>query len=241
MKLPNYFKIIWWVLLLGIVTYFLSQRYNSFINGSATSMDIFIFLIWISLLLVPLFQEVSFFGIKLKKEIDSLKSDVKEQIINLRSEIQSSIDVRTQINPQIYLTPPPPDSQLPIIEKRFRQILEETLSTQGIQRPIAESAEIEVPDSNQFLFSIRYQMENELRRIFKQRFGEEEGKRPLPIFHITRSLAESGLIDPRLAVVIREVYLICSPAIHGEQVSDSIVRFVRDIAPEIIVSLKAIQ
>ena len=83
-------------------------------------------------------------------------------------------------------------------------------------------------------------MEKELRRIWKQRFGEVEGKRPAPYLLITRSLVEAGLIDPKIANVIREVYAICSPAIHGLQVSESQVRFVRDIAPELMASLKAI-
>lgn len=97
MKLPNWFKILWWLLLLVIVTYFGCQRYDSFIKGSATLMDVFVFLVWISLLLVPLFKEVSFFGMKFKQEIDSLKNEVREQIMNLRSEIQTSVNLQNRI------------------------------------------------------------------------------------------------------------------------------------------------
>lgn len=235
MKLPNWFKIIWWILLLGIVTYFMSQRYNSLANGSATQMDIFIFLIWISLLLVPLFQEVSFFGIKLKKEIDSLKSDVKEQIVNLRSYIQNTI----QFNPQIYLTPPSSDSQLNIIEENVRPILNEIMRKHGVQVPDTISSKMEIPDNTRFLFSIRYEIDKEVKRIW-QYSAAKEGKRPLPILQIIRSLTEFEIINPKLANVIREVYKICSFAIHGEHVTDGQINFVRDLAPQLIVSLKAI-
>jgi hypothetical protein len=98
MKLPNWFKILWWILLLLIVTYFGWQRYDSFAKGSVTVLDVFVFLIWMALLLIPLFKEVKFFGIELKQEIDSLRKEVKEQIINLRSEIQTSISLQNRIN-----------------------------------------------------------------------------------------------------------------------------------------------
>jgi len=234
MKLPNWFKVIWWILLLVVLTYFLSQRYNSFVEGTATPMDIFLFLIWVALLLVPLFQEVSFFGVKLKKEIDSLKSDVKEQITNLRSEIQNSIDIRTQI----ITTPPPPDSRLPELEERFKQIMEDTLRIQGVQRPVDVPEQIDVPEDVSFLFSVRYGIERELRRIWEQRFD----RRPVrTISQIVSLLAESELIDPRLANVIRDVYAVCSEAVHANQVTDNQVSFVRDIAPKLMASLRAMQ
>lgn len=238
MKLPNWFKIIYWICLSGIVTYFIWQRYNFFINGTATLLDIFIFLIWMTLLLVPLFQEVNLFGIKLKTEIDSLKSEIKEQIINLRADIQNTINVRAQINPQFNFTPPS-DSQLPMMKEHFRQILDEELRMRGIERPSAPS-EIEVPENAKYLFSVRYKIEKELRRIQKQRFGEENIKRPMPVNQMTRSLVQSELMDTKLANVIREVSAVCSPAIHGEEVSSNQVKFVREIAPELIETLKSI-
>ena len=78
MKLSTRLRVIWWFFLVGVLTYLVLQRFNSFVSGSASPMDILVFLIWISLLLVPLFQEVSLFGVNLTKEIDSLKSDLKE-------------------------------------------------------------------------------------------------------------------------------------------------------------------
>ena len=97
MKLPNWFKILWWLFLLAIVTGFVLARFDSFIKGSVTVLDVFVFLIWIALLLIPLFKEVKFFGIELRQEIDSLRKEVKEQIVNLRSEIQTSINLQNRI------------------------------------------------------------------------------------------------------------------------------------------------
>ena len=48
------------------------------------------------------------------------------------------------------------------------------------------------------------------------------------------------LIAPQMGNAIREVYSVCSPAIHGEEVSSAQVDFVRNTAPELIPALEVI-
>lgn len=235
MKLPNWVKIIWWVLLVVIISTFLYKRMDSIIKGQASAFDIFAFVIWICFLLVPLFQEIEIFGIKLKQQIE----DVKEKIVDLKNEIHNSINVRTQFNPQIYMTPPP-DSQLPVIEQRLITILEEARRNLGIPEQNISSQIPEISHNIKTLFNARYHIERELRRIWRDRFDGEKRNRPVQISQIIGTLVESQLIDSRLASVIREVYSICSPAIHGEDISERQVAFVRDIAPGLIETLRAI-
>ena len=237
MKLPNWAKISWWIILLAVVTFFIIKRFDSIINGSASPADIFIFLIWVSLLLVPLFQEISFFGVKLKKEMDGLKSYVREQMINIRSEIQNSVDVRTQISPRIYFNQPISDSRLPRLKKRFKEIL----NAQKTPSPVKTFKRAKIEEDTQFLFSVRHEIEKELRRIWKEFYPVEEGKPTKSFFQMVHSLSEIGIIKPEHTLVIRDVYNVCSPAIHGVQVSKSQVKFVRDIEPELMKSLKAIR
>lgn len=239
MKLPNWFKVLWWAMLLLISSVTLYKRYDAITTGGAALADVFIFLIWVALMLLPILKEVSFFGISLRKEIEELKSSLQLQMLNLKSDIQNSIDVRTQFNPNIYFTPPP-DSHLPAMEERFRQILEETLRAQGMTKPVTVTEEPAISPDAQFLFSVRFAIEKEMRRIWQARFGEESGRRHVPIFQMARAFVEAELLDPRLENIVREVYAICSPAIHGEFVSENQVRFVRDIAPGLLTSLRAI-
>lgn len=242
MKLPNWLKIVWWLTLLTSITFVLSKRYDNFINGTSTPMDIFVFLIWVALLLFPLFQEVSFFGIKLTKEIDSFKNEVREQILNLRSEIQNSIQIRTQINPQFNFGPPPSDSQLPTIEKHVRKVIQETLSKHGIQAPGDLSViEEQVPDNVQFLFLVRNQLEKEVKRLFRLHIAEIGEEQYVPISQILKILVKNEVIDLDLAGAIREVYKVCSPAIHGESFTEIQVNFIKDIGPKLITSLKALK
>jgi hypothetical protein len=112
MKLPNWFKILWWIILLVIVTFFLYNRFPDLTKGNATTADIFIFLIWAALCLLPLFEELSFFGITFKKEVEKLKSDITTQIDTLKADIKNTINLQVlmpaagQISPQEEEKPP---------------------------------------------------------------------------------------------------------------------------------------
>lgn len=238
MKLPNWFKIGWWVILSVALIITLWSRFSAIQNGTATGVDAFLFLILTILLLLPLFQEFDFFGVKLKAQIAEVKTELREQVSSLRQDILN-VGVTTQFNPQINLAPPP-DSSLPTLEENFRRILKETLEEHQIQQPVDIQSELLVPHDVNYLFLVRYNLEKELRRIWRDRFGGGVERRPVPIFRIVQSLRETELLDPKLGNIIREVYSACSPAIHGEEVSQRQVAFIRDIAPELITALMRI-
>jgi len=241
MKIPNWAKIIWWILLAGFFAYLLSQRYNSIISGAATPMDIVIFLILIALLAIPLFQEVSFFGVSLKKEFDNLKSEVKEQIINLRSDIQSTINMRTEISPHIYFPYPPPDSELSAIEKGIQTIIAQTSKERGIEKPTPTTAESLAPEDTLYLFSVRYALEKELGRILNARFAPLMPKGYIEAIDIINYLRDRGNITQPLHKAIREVYNICSIGIHGGEISEKSSEFVRKVSPGLLATLKSVE
>jgi len=167
--------ILWVVLIVGGL-FFLNKRYTS-VNGSFKTVDIIILLFWIALLLMPFFQEINFYGLKLKKEIDELKFDVNKQFIdlsrqfiNLRSEINNSNDIHSNFTYNFNSTPPNrvPDDQLPKYEKLSKQHLEKEREFWEIKIPANESELTKVPDDVIYLFSVRYKIETELKRIIKE-------------------------------------------------------------------------
>jgi hypothetical protein len=251
MKLTDWAKIVWWLILLAFFIYLLSQRFEAIIQGVASAFDIVIFLILIALATIPLFQEVDFFGVRLKKEIDTLRTEFKEQIINLRSDI-NTINMRAEISPHINLLTPRSDSEIINLEEQIKPILEKTLKAKGIGIE-KEASKFEVSDDIKFLFDVRYTIEKELRRIWRRQWASavgaslwtgqpiEEQERPKSVFQITSSLERLGVITPEISGIIRELYRACSPAIHGEKVSQTAVGFVRDVAPGLIASLKEIE
>lgn len=103
MKFPNWFRILWWVVLLIPLTIFLFQRYSAFVAGSAVSADIVVLLIWVGLALAPVFQEVQLFGLKLKQEVQAIRDKLESLDIKMNASATS------QLNQQlIFQTPSPP-------------------------------------------------------------------------------------------------------------------------------------
>jgi len=241
MKLPNAVRIVWWVLLIGFFAYLLSQRYDSIMGGAATALDIVIFLILTALLAIPIFQEVSFFGISLKKEIDNLRTEFKEQINYLKSDIQNTISMRTEISPRIYLPYPPPDPELSDIEKSIQPIIAQTSKERGIEQPTPTTAESLAPEDTLYLFSVRYALEKELGRILNARFAPLMPKGYIEAIDIINYLRDRGNITQPLHKAIREVYNICSIGIHGGEISEKSSEFVHKVSPGLLATLKSVE
>ena len=71
MKLPNWFRILWWFLLTAGLTWVLYRRYPDLVAGHAAAVDVFVFAVWVALILVPLFHEGSFSGVKFWRKYDT--------------------------------------------------------------------------------------------------------------------------------------------------------------------------
>jgi hypothetical protein len=244
MQFPNWFKIAWWVLLTGLLTAFLLTRYPALVAGRAAGADIVVFLVWVALLLAPLFNEISLLGITFKQELDELRGFVSAQVNEIRSEIKNAIDIRATINPSFYLGAPPPDAQLPKLEAQIKAAVSDALAAHGMH-PGQAAAPLAAPDDAIFLFSVRYNIERELRRIAEGRqldfsTGAVARRKPT-IAQLARLLSEAEVVEPPLASAIREVYVVCSPAIHGEPISEAQVAFVKDVASQLIAALRSIQ
>lgn len=201
------------------------------------------FVVWIGLLLAPVFVEIELWRLKLKQEIASVKEHVDTQVQSLRADIRNSVDIRSQFNPQITLMTPPPDAQLPKIAAHLRETLETGLKSYGLERQPPLEVSPTVPRDAVLFFEVRYSIEKELRRIWEQRFppGSERRDLPLPALQMTRELVNGQYISPPLGRAIREVYRVCSPAIHGQQVTEAQKRFVQEVTPDLLRNLRAIK
>lgn len=239
MKLPNWLKIVWWVLLTGVLTAYLYKRYPQLAVGQAVPADIIVFVIWVALLLAPLFSEVSLLGITLKQEVEGLKTFVSSQISDVKAEVRSAVDVRATFSPQFNIPAPAADSQLPDIERCIKVAVSDALASHGLRAPPAP-AQVAVPQDVSLLFATRYNLDKELRRIGEARQLNSESRRPATAIDLARALVQAELLEPRLSHAIREVYSVCSPAIHGEPVTEAQMAFVRDVGSELIGALRTI-
>jgi len=106
--------------------------------------------------------------------------------------------------------------------------------------PSKEAMPPEVTDDVQYLFAVRLNLEKELRRVFESRLGQQPENRPIPLARMIGPLVETDIVEPRLAHAVREVYSVCSPAIHGSDVTAAQVAFVKDVAPGLVSALRTI-
>lgn len=238
MKLPNWFKIVWWLLLLIGVGLLLTMRISAIAAGQGGAIDALLLVLWVALFLAPVYQEVDILGLKLKQEV----REVKDAVEDLRAEIRNSVDVRAQINPTFNFPTPPPDSQLPALEIRLRKVLEDVLQSHGREQVAVDASKDDVSNDVLMLFNARYQVEKEVRRIWENRVASESReRRNMPVYQMLRTLSSEGHLDSRIVGVIREVYAVSSPAIHGEPVTQAQVAFVKDVTPQLISTLRAIE
>ncbi|APO44591.1 hypothetical protein BS614_11680 [Paenibacillus xylanexedens] len=245
MQFNNKFKYVWWVIVIGLGIYMIYLRYDEIISSSVGAFDIFLVAIIAALMLIPFFTEMDFLGIKLKQEIVAMKTEVKEEISEVRGMLKNSIDINNnnRFNPSIYVgspSSPPPDNQLNNIEKSIKNTLDQILAANSVDRQTNES--LEVPEENKLLFAARFNIEKELRRIWKENFYKtnEERSRPIPINIMINDLIKQDILPPSFKNVIREIYSVCSPAIHGEEPTQKQVDFIKDVAQDVINTLKVI-
>jgi len=180
-------------------------------------------------LLAPIFREVSVFGFKFQQKLDDLKAHVDAQLTVLKNDIRTF----NTFQPQIII--PPTDAQLPLVKKMVDAAMAEEMRKYGFKSP-----PVQVPTVDQdvsLLFATRYKIEKELHRIAGL---DSKERQQYSIFRLLMTLQSSGILDARLMSALNGVVAICSPAIHGEEVTPAQINFVRDIAPGLIGTLKAI-
>jgi hypothetical protein len=240
MKLPTWFKISWWVLITVLTGCLFYSRFPAIAEGRSAPVDVFIFLVLVALLLVPIFQEVSFFGLKFKQAIDDLKENISTQLAVFKADIQTTITNTSNVN-VTFPHSAPPDDQLPDLENRIRTAVSEALQEEGISSAhISEPVDFVVDEHTDFLFRTRHTIEKKLRNIAST-FTDLPQRRAVPIHKLTNMLVQEELVNPKIAHAIREIYSVCSPAIHGEQVTKAQVGFVRDVAPQVVDALNEIE
>lgn len=242
MKTNTLFKWIWWVTLLLTLGTFLFNRYEQLLSGKPTYFDSIIFLVWIAVCLAPIFSEMKLFGIELKQEVQELKKDMLHQVALLKTEVTS----QNQNLISVTTPPPPKDEEIPRILKKLEETLGEITSnaTTDVESPDLDSLKVDTqdffvgitPPKTVHLFSTRLAFENLLKD-----FAWKEGvsiKRTVPLFRQLELAARSSNLSNELVAGIRDVIAICNAAIHGEEISNTQVDFVKEVAPKLYSTLK---
>jgi glucan phosphoethanolaminetransferase (alkaline phosphatase superfamily) len=89
MKIDSKFRIACLIVLFLALSWLLVLRYPAIASGTSSTSDIVILLLWIALMLAPIFQEVNLFGLQLRRSIDSLREQVQNLMFTVQSQTQS--------------------------------------------------------------------------------------------------------------------------------------------------------
>ncbi len=238
MKLPNWFRIVWWILLLLCITVILVLRLGDYKEGEFYPFDILLLIFWIILMLSPIFYSIEIFGIKLQQEIRELKSNLDFKFTEIKNDLRLSQSQNLTAN--IY-PPPPTDDMISEKKSLFKQFAKE-VSAKEVETTMQEDIN-RVPEENVNLFQVRFLLEQEIDRIWKLKLskGGTTLQSQRTLMRQLGELNELGTIPENVNTIIRDILGICNYGIHGKNVTNEQYKFVLDFSSGIIDFLKRIQ
>ncbi len=177
-----------------------------------------------------------------KEEVKDFKTEIRQNFQTLSSTLTATL---SSINKQVVNhttnvgmnAPTLPDNVLPGLESEIDKIVKAKLEQLGQQFNKHTTDYIHVPDDNLLMFKVRYNIETQLKRIWENRFItdiEYDRYRHKPIIKIIQDLTEKEIIDKSFYSILREILSICNYAIHGENVTENQVHFIKNSSPQVI-------
>lgn len=223
----------WYLILLCTSSFYIWSYRAEIYQLKELNTQNLVFFLWLLLLLLPLFSEMEFLGIKVKKEVEKATEEVKDSIHILQkqvSQLQMSNTVENNIS--FGNTPLPSEQKV----EELLQLVQELKSTYPkTSAPVTDSMNIE-GDKNIFLFKVRLDIETSLRELM-EKIGYTD-KIFLPMNKMIHILSSAEVIDGMTCDIISQVTKIANRGVHGEIVSDEYVTLVKETYPEIMRQLK---
>lgn len=189
-----------------------------------------IFILWLILLLFPLFSEMEFFGVKLKRELEKSTSEVKESIHDLQIQImQTQIANTNNQNLRIENYGPLASAeQLKDILKTYIDTLHPSNTPQNTEEPV-------VPPDAEYLFKVRLSLETSMRNLCeKLGFAMQKDT----ISNMAIFLRRNEVLQDSSYDIVKQIINIANRGIHGEIVSTQYIEFVKRTYPNIIQELE---
>jgi len=242
-KTKTWLKSFWWLILVFSLLFILSKRLDNIFEGVAQPFDISLFLILFALLLIPLFQEIEIFGIKFKKEIEELRKELTNNLMSLRNDINNKIDLQNQSNQNFYINPQniPADSELSSLKDSFNKAIEEIRQEKNIDISSESEVQSSITKDTQYLFSVRYSIEDELKNIIKRLNMDSDNFMFFSLKIMLEIIQAYISLDGEILDMLKKVYAICSLAVHAKGVTQAQINFVKDVSPRLISYLKNVR
>ena len=219
----------WYIFLLIISTsYVLHYRFEIYELKEINARNL-IFLLWILLLMLPLFSEMEFLGIKIKKEVEKATEEVNDSLRNIQSQITqlqmtNSIATNVNVGSDTLAT----EKKMDALLRAFENIQQSRTNEIPARKYVSMNE-----DKSVFLFKIRLEIETTLRDLCEKTGYNEKTAISQMIRYLNRIEVLSGMTCD----LILEVNKIANRGVHGEIVSDEYIKFVEEAYPKIMLQL----
>lgn len=226
---------LWYIFLLAISTIYLAINRFAIEKLDDSSMLSTVFIIWVILLALPLFSELEFLGVKVKKEVkkavEKSNEEVKASLDNLQ-QIVSQIQISNSVAPQFTIN----GGSLPS-EERMDNLIKEIhlLNEQNTNKQTEKQDKVNIPAQNLELFKMRYGIETKLNDAMG--FIGYNGKNHISLVQSAYYLSRQGVLDPKCIDLLIQVVRIANRGVHGEIVDQKYFDFASEAYPKIIDAL----
>lgn len=215
----------WWYIFLVIISsiYVFVCRNDIFQMTELNAKNL-IFILWLILLILPLFSEIEIGSVKLKKEIEQTRADVKESVGELKHQI---LDLKISNNNAMYVynyQPLPSRDELSQLQMNIKPEDNEHILT---------TDEPKIPNDNVYLFKVRLDLEKQLSALcnlfqYEVRYNERR-----TMYSMVQFLIQHEVINRNTAELIREILNIANRGVHGEIIDNDYISFVKKTYPKI--------
>ena len=226
---------LWYIFLLAISTIYLVINRFAIKKLDDASMLSTVFIIWVILLALPLFSELEFLGVKVKKEVKKAVEKSNEKVkasLNNLQQLVSQIQISNSVAPQFTIT----GGSLPS-EERMDNLIKEIhlLNEQNTNKKTEKQDKVNIPAQNLELFKMRYGIEAKLNDAMD--LIGYNGKNHISLVQSAYYLSQQGVLDPKCIDLLIQVVRIANRGVHGEIVDQKYLDFASEAYPKIIDAL----
>ena len=226
---------LWYIFLLTISTAYLVSNKFAIEKLDDASMLSAVFIIWVILLALPLFSELEFLGVKVKKEVkkavEKSNEEVKASLNNLQ-QLVSQIQISNSVAPQFTIN----GGSLPS-EGKIDKLTEELhlYNEQNKNKQAEQQDKVNIPTQNLELFKMRYGIEAKLNDAMD--LIGYNGKNHISLVQSAYYLSRQGVLDLKCTDLLIQVVRIANRGVHGEIVDQKYLDFASEAYPKIIDAL----
>lgn len=214
-------KVVYSISLWIIMLIYIVVRKDMYVSNNITTMDNIVLILFVVFTILPLFSEIDFMGVKLKREIEKNKIETEKELLQIRAEISNNSIHNSNV---IYNYANLPDSTLKNMEKEYKS----TTNTYN---------NIDVDEDTILCFKIRQRIEILLKQIAQKHGLVEKNYTIIPLLRI---LVNKEIVSDKLYNVLIEIIIICNKSIHGEEISRNHSDFIKNTYMQVLFELEKV-